>query len=166
MNKRTLFSLLMVLALLLMTVPGAVFAQEDEAPASGSIVAQGDGVAKVKGNGTATVTADNAKLVIKDRTGDAQISVTGYDSVVESTFTNKNGRTITKWVYRGFNGEATVTGSRIVVKTRGVNIDLSASGTGKARLVGYGTWTRTNNDGETLSGEWFNKHNAENVTFE
>lgn len=153
MNKRSMFAVLMVLAL--MALPVAVFAQEEaERVGVGSITAQGDGRAVVKGVGSVEVSG-NGKLVIVDRGGDAQINVTGYENVVEVRI-NDVAR---KFVYTGFTGEATVSGSLIKVKVAGTGIDLFAEGTGEAHLQGQGTWTRTNSQGERISGEWFSCKN-------
>lgn len=120
------FGLALVVALLM--TAAAVAAQGE---GSGTLTAQGDGVAGLKGNGTITISGSGT-LYIRDLAGDANINVTGKGTKREL----RNG-----WMlYAGFDGQAQVSGSQITVALSGVNINLKATGTGKFLLRGEGTY--------------------------
>jgi len=102
---------------------------------TGTLYAQGDGEAMVKGDGYIEIKAAKGKLTIVDPGKDADITVTG-----EGTKKETGDRT----VYEGFDGYARVSGPNIHVRIEGTDIDLEASGTGVAMLKGSGTyWTES-----------------------
>ena len=96
---------------------------------AGMLTAEGDGIAVLGGRGIVKVRG-NGILWINDRSGNAEIRVTGYGQKKEFS----DG-----WVqYAGFHGRAEVKGSRIIVVIAGVDVDLEARGRGRAILWGHG----------------------------
>ena len=134
-----LLPIAVVIALIGVTAffPQTVLAESD---GTGSLTASGDGLAGIRGQGNIRISG-NGVLWIRDLAGDASIRVTG------------NGqRTIlpSGWIrYAGFQGEATVSGSKVTVALSGYDIHLDASGTGKFVLRGNGTYQAGH-----LSGSW------------
>ncbi|MFQ5400665.1 MAG: hypothetical protein ACE5E7_13850 [Anaerolineae bacterium] len=111
---------------------------------SGTLIADGDGLAGIRGNGEVSISG-NGILWIRDDAGDAEIEVSGNGHKVELP---------SGWIrYTGFDGEAEVHGSRITVALSGVNIHLEATGSGKFVLRGSGTYS-VESDGETITGVW------------
>jgi hypothetical protein len=110
---------------------------------SGTLIAQGKGVAWVRGNGTFTVSGSGA-LRFRDWGGDAQVTVNGTQ---RNVFKGRWNR------YGGFRGTATITGTDVMIELIGTNISLNATGTGKYGLRGQGTYTKTIS-GTTSTGEW------------
>jgi hypothetical protein len=93
----------------------------EEVRGKGSLTAQGDGIAILRGRGTVDLSG-NGTLWIKDAAGDAEIEVTGSGEKEEFS----DG-----WIqYAGFHGEAHVEGSKIAVIVAGVDIELAAQGRG------------------------------------
>ncbi|MBC8099839.1 MAG: hypothetical protein H7Y11_10380 [Armatimonadetes bacterium] len=138
MNKRILAIGVVVMALLAV-LPAAVFAAE------GTLTAQGDGRAVVRGSGEVSAITGTGKLVVKDfNLTDAVINVT-CDGIVTEVTVNGNTR---KYVCRG-SYTGSISGANVKVKAVGTEIDLTATGTGIARLRGEGTYEF---NGET--GEW------------
>lgn len=132
--------LIIVGAILLLAVP-AVLAQE-VVGGTGTLTAWGDGSAAIRGNGTVNI-AGNGVLYVMDRAGDAEIMVSGNGERTEREY---YGHTVL--IYRGFDGEATISGSHIGVLLRGKDIHLTAEGTGHVVLKGEGEYTV---NGETYS---------------
>lgn len=128
-------SLVLSLVVAAVMVPAA-FAQATTG--TGTLSANGDGLARLAGAGTVTVSGAGV-LFIRDRGGDAVISVDG-------TGTRRAGETWAR--YAGFNGSATVSGSDVVVWLSGSNISLSAEGTGVVYLRGSGSYTLAGDSGE------------------
>lgn len=127
------FSLALVVALLM--TAAAVAAQGE---GTGTLTAQGDGLAGLKGNGSITISGSGT-LYIRDAAGDASINVTGKGTKREL----HNG-----WMlYAGFDGQAQISGSQITVALSGVNIHLQATGTGKFLLRGRGTYETSKGSG-------------------
>ena len=123
----------------LLWVPSqVVFAATDSG--TGTLDAQGRGLAGLSGNGTVKVSGSGT-LWIKDSGGDAVTQVTGAGRATKFP----GGWTR----YAGLKGDAAVHGSDIQVEITGVNINLHAEGTGKFYLRGKGTFTT----GAT-SGTW------------
>ena len=150
--KRSLGLLLGIL--LLLTSIGfapAVFADETgtgEADVNlagiGKLTAEGDGIALLFGKGVIDISG-NGILWIKDISGDAKISVTGYGSMK---------RFPDGWVqYSGVHGTASIKGSNVHTIMAGVNVNLNAKGRGKALLWGHGTYSI---NGKT--GQWDNRY--------
>jgi len=109
----------------------AVSADGGEARSRGTLTAAGDGIAILGGNGTVTI-AGNGILWVRDLAGGATIEVTGHGEKREFA----DG-----WLqYSGFNGDAYVEGTRIVVVLAGVDIELSAEGRGRVILWGHGSY--------------------------
>lgn len=138
---RKILVLLIVVGLLAL-VPVAL--AQTTVVGSGTLVAEGDGMATLQGSGSVTVSG-SGMLRILDRGGDAEITVSGnggrtLDSVREGAWV----------VYRGFEGQAYVSGSNIIVSLRGDDITLEANGTGRVYLRGQGTYTVNGDEGRWL----------------
>ena len=110
---------------------------------TGTLTAEGSGTALVRGEIEMQLSADSGSLSVVDRAGDMVINVTGDGTRTE------DGSMV---VYTGFNGDATITGSDVVVTMTGTGIELTVEGTGTAVLIGTGSYEVT--DGQ--SGEWRN----------
>jgi hypothetical protein len=110
---------------------------------SGTLTAQGKGVAWVRGNGTFTVSGTGV-LRFRDWGGDAQVTVNGTQ---RNAFNGRWNR------YGGFRGTATITGTDVMIELIGTNISLNATGTGNYGLRGQGTYTKTIS-GTTSTGNW------------
>ncbi len=99
---------------------------------TGTLDAQGNGVAAVRGAMDLTVSASEGMLLVRDFNNNAVVHVDG------------NGRTA-QWlgftVYFGFNGTATVKAPNAGVIVIGKDIDLHVTGHGWAFLKGHGTFT-------------------------
>ena len=120
----------------------------------GAVMLNGTGTLKANGSGTAWIhgsldlalSCDHGTLTVHDRKGDMNITVTGNGAE------DQTGR----WtIYRGFDGTADITGSDVSVALVGSGIDLTVAGTGRAILVGDGTYqVRGSDDGLISSGDW------------
>ena len=140
MLKKVLTLIVVVVVAMLAVVP-VVSAQESQG--RGSLTAQGDGMAILRGRGTVDLSG-NGILWIKDVAGDAVIEVTGSGQKEEFP----DG-----WIqYAGFHGTAHVEGSRIGVIVAGVDIELMAQGRGLARLWGHGSYQSPDGAGEWKAG--------------
>jgi hypothetical protein len=134
---RKVLTLILVVVVAMLAVVPVVSAQGSQS--EGSLTAQGDGMAILRGRGTVDLSG-NGILWIKDAAGDAVIEVTGSGQKEEFP----DG-----WIqYAGFHGTAHVEGSRIGVIVAGVDIELAAQGRGMARLWGHGTYQSPDEDGE------------------
>jgi len=135
MGKRLFSALgLALVAILLMT--GAAAAAQGGG--TGTLTAQGDGIAGLRGNGSITISGSGT-LYVRDAAGDATINVTGKGVKREL----RNG-----WIlYAGFDGQAQISGTQITVALSGINIHLQASGTGKFLLRGEGTYETSHGKG-------------------
>jgi hypothetical protein len=135
---RKVLTLILVVVVAMLAVVPVVSAQGSQS--EGSLTAQGDGVAILRGRGTVDLSG-NGILWIKDAAGDAVIEVTGSGQKEEFP----DG-----WIqYAGFHGTAHVEGSRIGVIVAGVDIELAAQGRGMARLWGHGSYQSPD-----WAGEW------------
>jgi hypothetical protein len=147
MWKRSLMiGLVLVIAL---AVPLTAFAQN--AQGTGSVHAEGDGRVYVRGNGWVRISGQG-HLAIVDLAGDATIDIhhntaDSESSAVTAEAGQPNVRG-SRLVFRRFDGDATITGSHIVVMMRGRNIVLDAEGRGVVRLRGVGTYTFNGQVGE------------------
>jgi len=110
---------------------------------TGTLTAEGSGTALVRGDIEMQLSADAGSLSVVDRDGDMVITVTG-----DGTRTEEGSIVI----YMGFNGDAMISGSNVVVTMTGTGIELTVEGTGTAILIGTGSYVVT--DGR--SGEWRN----------
>ena len=134
---RKVLTLIVVAVVAMLAVAPVVSAEEVRG--KGSLTAEGDGIAILRGRGTVDLSG-NGTLWIKDGAGDAVIEVTGSGEREEFP----DG-----WIqYAGFHGEAHVEGSRIGVIVAGVDIELTAEGRGIARLWGHGSYQSPGGDGE------------------
>lgn len=133
--------LVSMLALLVPQVAGA----QTTGGGTGTLEAQGDGMAAIRGNATVTITGDGT-LWIRDDAGDASINISGTGTRSERD----------NWVrYVGFDGSATVSGSDLLVALRGENIELDATGQGVYGLRGSGSYTAYGSNNNVLeSGSW------------
>ncbi|MCD6401691.1 MAG: hypothetical protein J7L73_07155 [Anaerolineales bacterium] len=143
LNITRIVGMLFVVALvgLLFVFPSAAYA--DSGGGSGTLKAQGDGLAGVRGNGEITITG-NGVLWFKDHAGDAQLAITG----------NGVRRVLPGgWVrYTGFSGELHVIGSGVTVALSGYDIDLTAEGTGRFVLCGNGHYQTGYSSGDWSRG--------------
>ncbi|MCD6207344.1 MAG: hypothetical protein J7J06_05045 [Methanosarcinales archaeon] len=114
---------------------------------TGTLTAEGSGTALVRGNIEIALAADAGSLSVRDRAGDMAIEVTGDGTRTE------DGSTV---IYTGFNGDATIAGSNVVVTMTGTGIDLTVDGTGTAILIGTGSYEVTHGDEDVASGVWRN----------
>jgi len=111
---------------------------------TGTLTAQGDGIAGLKGNGSVIISGSGT-LYIRDAAGDASINVTGKGVKREL----RNG-----WIlYAGFDGQAQISGTQITVALSGINIHLQATGTGKFLLRGRGTYETSHGKGGVWTDE-------------
>ena len=137
MLRKVLTLIVVVVAAVLAVVP---VVSAEEVQGKGSLTAEGDGIAILRGRGTVNLSG-NGTLWIKDAAGDAEIEVTGFEEKEEFP----DG-----WIqYAGFDGTADVEGSRIGVIVAGVDIELAAEGRGIVRLWGHGSC-----EGSHGAGEW------------
>lgn len=139
--KRSMIFLSMALVTL-MALPGVALAQVNVS-GTGTLEAEGRGLAVVQGNGTIVISGSGV-LDILDIAGDARIDIQGGGT---RELTTQRDRQVVR--YRGFDGLATISGSHVVVRLRGTEIELNATGTGRAYLRGEGTYTLNG-----VSGEW------------
>jgi len=133
-NKWTLALTLALVVGWLMTGVAAA----EQGGGKGTLTAQGDGIAGLRGNGSITISGSGT-LYVRDAAGDATINVTGKGVKREL----RNG-----WIlYAGFDGQAQISGTQITVALSGINIHLQASGTGKFLLRGEGTYETLHSKG-------------------
>jgi hypothetical protein len=113
---------------------------------TGTFNASGSGTAWIAGSLDLALSCDYGTLMVRDPVGDMEITVTGNG--VEG----QSGR----WtMYHGFDGTADITGSDVSVVLVGSGVDLTVTGTGRAILVGDGTYQVSGYDGDMISsGDW------------
>jgi len=113
---------------------------------SGTLEASGSGTAWISGSSDLGLSCDYGTLMVRDRAGDTNVTVTGNGVKDQSS----------RWtVYHGFDGTADITGSDVSVALVGSGIDLTVTGTGRAILVGDGTYQVHGSDGGLISsGDW------------
>jgi len=118
-----------LVAVLLVTM---VFAVARDYKGKGTVTAKGKGVAKFEGAGSFEVTGTGILWIVDcSMNNDLQVNVSGPGQKINTpSFL---------YVYKGFNGSATVSGSRMKVLIRGNDIKLSVTGVGKLHLKGRGT---------------------------
>jgi Spy/CpxP family protein refolding chaperone len=112
---------------------------------TGTLTAEGSGKAIIRGDIEMQLAVDAGSLSVCDRAGDMAISVTGDGTRTE------DGSIV---IYTGFNGNATINGSDVVVTMTGTGIELAVEGTGTAVLIGTGSYEVTKDDGDVTSGNW------------
>jgi hypothetical protein len=124
--KRRVFSILVLVVVMgLLVVPTAAA----QAPDAHHLVADGDGLAMLLGNGTIDLSG-NGTLWVK-APEEATVEVTGYGE--KEVFPDG-------WQqYAGFHGTAHIEGRRVRVIVAGVDLHLEAAGRGRAFLWGHGT---------------------------
>ncbi|MEA1984918.1 MAG: hypothetical protein U9N13_04630, partial [Euryarchaeota archaeon] len=119
---------------------------------TGSLVAEGNGTAVLSGDINVSITASNAKLVIKDLADDAQIEIDGdYVQIDTGSGSDVANPAL---VYLNFSGDVTISGSRLTVMVHGEDITLRAEGTGSAILSGTGYYEVEGADSSTGSLQW------------
>ncbi|WP_129597045.1 hypothetical protein [Methanohalophilus profundi] len=119
-----------------------------------NVSANGNGTAVISGNFDINLSATDAKLVVKDLTGDATIEMDGeYERFTPE---ESMGRGTPAAVYLDFTGDAHINGSRLTMMVSGENISIDATGTGSTVFTGEGTYTT---DSETM--EWAGTYSAE-----
>jgi hypothetical protein len=102
---------------------------------AGVVTADGDGTVALNGSGEVTIEGDGI-LFIVDRTDTATIDINSTARVYQ---TKQQTRGNTVYIYRRFNGTATIIGDDIAVVMNGISISVSVSGTGSMLLQGEGT---------------------------
>jgi hypothetical protein len=135
--KRFVMMMVMAVALVLAVAPIATYAQGVEVGGTGTLTAEGDGRATLYGGGTFSATSGAGQLWIYDRNGDAEITVTGEGRLTKTVLANGDIR----YYYRGFKGTAAISGSDVGIILKGLDMTLTAEGTGRATLYGSGTYT-------------------------
>ncbi len=116
---------------------------------TGTLIAEGDGTAVLSGNLTINISATNARLVIKDLAGDANVSIEGEYTEVNGDDDGDNNRAL---VYHNLTGTVHISGSRLTVMVHGDDISLTAEGKGSAILSGIGTY-KVEKDGVSSGDE-------------
>ena len=111
---------------------------------AGSLTAHGRGTAQIKGDVDAMGITGRGVLVVTDLAGDAKVVVTGKGVAKVS------GNTRT---YAGFDGKAVITGSNVIVRLVGSNVDFAVRGDGTFLLKGSGTYD-TNPKAAGGEGTW------------
>ncbi|MEM3452566.1 MAG: hypothetical protein QW835_02940 [Candidatus Hadarchaeum sp.] len=115
---------------------------------SGTLVAQGNGSVHLTGTGTVEIRAPiNGNFIVSPNA-----TVTTYGDGTKTLL--GNGFT----QYQGYDN-ALITGTDITVDLNGNGIDIFASGTGRVRLTGYGTY-KVYGENRTQEGSW----NASGIT--
>ncbi len=146
-NKRLylIFSFALAVSLFSAALVAPQTAFAESGGGTGTLTADGDGLAGIRGNGTVTISG-NGILWIRDHAGDAAITISG-NGVRDAL---PGG-----WIrYSGFNGSATVSGSQITVALSGYSIHLNATGTGKFVLRGNGSYSVVKDGDVVLTGSW------------
>ncbi|ADI73791.1 hypothetical protein Metev_0894 [Methanohalobium evestigatum Z-7303] len=93
--------------------------------------ASGDGTAVLSGNLDINISTADAKMVIKDFSGDAKVNITGNYSKVNRNKNKPEGLKDNRaLVYHGLIGNINVSGSSLTVMVNGENIELNADGVG------------------------------------
>jgi len=107
---------------------------------SGTLSAEGNGTAVISGDVEIDLTATDAKLVIKDLAGNAQVNTDNADyesSNIDAGNSTDNNRA---FVFLNLTGDVHIAGSRLTVMLRSSDMELTAEGTGTAVLSGIGTY--------------------------
>ncbi|MEM2890714.1 MAG: hypothetical protein QW358_05205 [Candidatus Hadarchaeum sp.] len=115
---------------------------------SGTIVAQGNGSIHLTGTGTVEVRAPIDGNMIVSPNATVTTSGDGTKTVLGNGFIQ----------YQGYDN-ALITGTDITVDINGSGIDIVASGTGRVRLTGYGTY-KVYGENRSEEGSW----NASGIT--
>jgi hypothetical protein len=146
MSKRVLIVVSLVSALSLLSVPAA--AAYGPQWGRGSLVANGDGIASLRGEGRIDL-AGNGVLWV--RAGpDAVVEVSGYGH--KQVFPDG-------WQqYAGFNGTAHIVAGRMHTVVTGVGIHLEATGRWSVLLWGHGSY-----QWNSQSGSWGNGDQGTNL---
>jgi hypothetical protein len=139
------FAMMVLVALLLVVggMPLVSYAQGVTVEGTGTLTAEGDGRATLYGGGTVTASAGTGQLWIYDRNGDAEITVTGEGQLRKTVLANGDIR----YYYRGFKGNADISGSDVGIILKGLDITMNAEGTGRVHLYGDGTYTVNSESG-------------------
>ncbi|ADE36097.1 hypothetical protein [Methanohalophilus mahii] len=119
-----------------------------------NVSAQGNGTAVLSGIFNVSLSATDAKLVVKDLAGDATIEIDGeYERITPE---ESMGRGTPAAVYLDFTGDAHINGSRLTMMVSGENISIDAEGQGSTVFSGEGTYST---DSETM--DWAGTYSAE-----
>jgi hypothetical protein len=119
---------------------------------SGGVTAEGSGTAVFSGDLGITLSASASTLVIKDISGDAVIEVEGeHDPAGRSGFEDVSSPAV---VYTNFTGDAFISGSRLTVMVRGIDISVEAEGNGSAMFSGEGSYVLRDDEGFRQDSEW------------
>ena len=133
--KRFVFPALVLAALFALVVPSIALAASGGG--DGWLTVWGTGKGVVDGDGRITIRG-NGDLYIRDHAGDTRIFIQGEGTRRELS----NG-----WIhYRGFDGQATMDGTKITVAISGDHLRIVAYGSGRFALRGHGGY-RTRGSG-------------------
>ena len=151
---RTLFSFLAAMVLLVGAITCAL-AKNPTVISAGSLTATGAGMAHVRiFDGSATVTVTGRLRV----SAAATVTITSGSAGTEVDKPNKKTGKGGWVVYKKFNGTATITGQDVHVFAHGKSISVSATGDGRAHMIGTGTFSALQAAGGTaLTGTWATK---------
>ena len=119
------------------------FAGDVDLKGTGTITAQGKGIAKMRGAGDVRISGDGLLWVVDcSMKDDIQIQVQGKGKKIGNAPPYV-------YAYKGFNGTAKITGSRLKIALEGKDIKLEVTGKGRIHLKGHGTWQKG-----TEQGDW------------
>ncbi len=113
------------------------------------LTARGNGTAVISGDVNITFTASEAKLVIRDLTGTADINLSSAEYERSNEDAGNGEDDNRAFVYTDITGDVQIEGERLTVMVQGLDMELVVSGTGTTVLSGNGTY---NLHGQ--SGEW------------
>ena len=118
---------------------------------TGTLTAEGSGTAVLSGDLILNIDATDAKLIIKDLAGDAEVEFsTDADYIQMDSEADDNSAMI----YHEFTGTVDISGSRLTVMIRGEDVNLTAEGTGSAVLSGKGTYSVEKDGISSASAQW------------
>ncbi|MBN1134202.1 MAG: hypothetical protein JXA38_04695 [Methanosarcinaceae archaeon] len=118
---------------------------------TGTLTAEGSGTAVLSGDLILNIDATDAKLVIKDLAGDAEVEFsTDADYIQMDSEADDNSAMI----YHEFTGTVGISGSRLTVMIRGEDVNLTAEGTGNAVLSGTGTYSVEKDGISSATAQW------------
>jgi len=118
---------------------------------TGTLTANGNGTAVFSGNLTLNMSTTNAKLVIKDFAGDANVAIEGDYTEVNDSDEDDNNRAL---VYHNLTGTVEITGSRLTVMVHGDDVSITAEGKGSVILSGIGTYKVENSGVSSGNEQW------------
>jgi len=141
MSKRILFAVSLVSALTLLCAPAAAA----HAPqwGKGNLVADGDGIASLRGEGKIDLTGNGILWVRAGPNAVIEVSGYGHKQVFPDGWEQ----------YAGFNGTAHIVAGWMHTVVSGVGVHLEASGRGAVVLWGHGSYQWNGQGGSWANGD-------------